>query len=227
MNEACNTIDGLDEFIALCDEHENEMNLEAARKLYRKSDFDCDLCLHQIKQLGCPFKVCAYTPEKVCCGCATLTAAIKYMIGEIHNERFTERVYRYMPRRKKKRKKVELMLFYDPLHRIAFYNQYLKLNHQNAGLIFAVYLLTADNELWKYVWKCVDRDSISFVKIKPKGLSPDAYILLCAAKDLYLGTEHISLSELADPVIVKKTTFCLVLNALGIRRFGYSYLSTK
>ena len=65
---------GLDEFIALCDEHENEMNLEAARKLYRKKDFDCDLCLHHIKQLGCPFKVCAYTPEKVCCGCATLTA---------------------------------------------------------------------------------------------------------------------------------------------------------
>ena len=88
MIEACNTIDGLDEFIALCDEHENEMNLEAARKLYRKSDFDCELCLHHIKQLGCPFKVCAYTPEKVCCECATLTAAIKYMIGEIHNERF-------------------------------------------------------------------------------------------------------------------------------------------
>jgi hypothetical protein len=132
-----------------------------------------------------------------------------------------------MPRRKKKRKKLELLLFYDPLHRIAFYNQYLKLNHQNAGLISAVYLLTADNELWKYSWKYIDWDSISFVKIKPKGLSPEAYILLCAAKDLYLGTEHISLSELADPVIVEKTTFCLVLNALGIRRFGYSYLSTK
>ena len=227
MNEACNTIDGLDEFIALCDEHENEMNLEAARKLYRKSDFDCELCLHHIKQLGCPFKVCAYTPEKISCGCATLTAAIKYMIGEIHNERFTERVYRYMPGRKKKRKKVELLLFYDPLHRIAFYNQYLKLNHQNAGLISAIYLLTADNELWKYAWKYVDRDSVSFGKIRPKDLSPEAYILLCAAKDLYLGTEHISLSELADPVIVEKITFCLVLNALGIRRFGYSYLSTK
>ena len=227
MIEACNTNDGLDEFIALCDEHENEMNLEAARKLYRKKDFDCDLCLHHIKQLGCPFKVCAYTPEKVCCGCATLTAAIKYMIGEIHNERFTERVYRYMPGRKKKRKKVDLMLFYDPLHRITFYNQYLKLNHQNAGLISAVYLLTSDNELWKYAWKFVDRDSVSFGKIRPKDLSPEAYILLCAAKDLYLGTEHISLSELADPVIVEKITFCLVLNALGIRRFGYSYLNTK
>lgn len=226
MNEACNTIDGLDKFIALCDEHENEMNLEAARKLYRRSDFDCELCLHNIKQLGCPFKVCAYTPEKVCCGCATLTAAIKYMIGEINNASFVDRVNRYMPGRKKKRKKVDLMLFYDPLHRITFYNQYLKLNHQNAGLISAVYLLTADNELWKYVWKYVDRDSIFFGKIKLKDLSPEAYILLCAAKDLYLGTEHISLSELADPVIVEKTTFCLVLNALGIRRFGYSYLST-
>ena len=227
MNEASYFIDGLDEFIALCDEHENEINLEAARKLYRKKDFDCDLCLHHIKHLGCPFKVCAYTPEKICCGCATLTAAIKYMIGEIHNERFTERVYRYMPGRKKKRKKVDLMLFYDPLHRITFYNQYLKLNHQNAGLISAVYLLTADNELWKYAWKFVDRDSVSFGKIRPKDLSPEAYILLCAAKDLYLGTEHISLSELADPVIVEKITFCLVLNALGIRRFGYSYLNTK
>ncbi len=226
MIEACNTVDGLDEFIALCDEHENEMNLEAARKLYRKHDFDCDLCLHHIKQLGCPFKVCAYTPEKVCCGCATLTAAIKYMIGEINNASFVDRVNRYMPGRKKKRKKVDLMLFYDPLHRITFYNQYLKLNHQNAGLISAVYLLTADNELWKYVWKYVDRDRIFFGKIKPKDLSSEAYILLCAAKDLYLGTEHILLSELADPVIVEKTTFCLVLNALGIRRFGYSYLST-
>lgn len=227
MIEACNTIDGLDEFITLCDEHKKEMNLEAARKLYRKNDFDCDLCLHHIKQLGCPFKVCAYTPEKVCCGCATLTSTLKYMIGEIDNARFVERVNRYMSGRKKKRKKVDLMLFYDPLHRITFYNQYLKLNHQNAGLISAVYLLTADNELWKYVWKYVNRDSISFGKIKPKDLSPEAYILLCAAKDLYLGTEHISLSELADPVIVEKTTFCLVLNALGIRRFGYSYLSTK
>ena len=227
MIEACTINVGLDEFIALCDEHENEMNLEAARKLYRKKDFDCDLCLHHIKELGCPFKVCAYTPEKICCGCATLTAAIKYMIGEIHNERFTERVYRYMPGRKKKRKKVDLMLFYDPLHRITFYNQYLKLNHQNSGLISAVYLLTADNELWKYAWKYVDRDSVSFGKIRPKDLSPEAYILLCAAKDLYLGTEHISLSELADPVIVEKITFCLVLNALGIRRFGYSYLNTK
>ena len=41
MIEACTINDGLDEFIALCDEHENEMNLEAARKLYRKKDFDC------------------------------------------------------------------------------------------------------------------------------------------------------------------------------------------
>ena len=64
MIKACNTIDGLSEFIALCDEHENEMNLEAARKLYRKSDFDCELCLHHIKQLGCPFKVKQFFGEE-------------------------------------------------------------------------------------------------------------------------------------------------------------------
>jgi hypothetical protein len=32
---------------------------------------------------------------------------------------------------------------------------------------------------------------------------------------------------LADPAVIDRSGFCLVLNAMGIRRYGYSYIKKK
>lgn len=225
MDEVNKAINGLDEFIAMCDEHKNEMILETGRKLYKAEDFSCLYCLHHEKKNGCKYKVCQYTPEKVYCGCASLAAVWRYLAFEIGHERLIRRVNHYI--RICKRKKNNPTVFYDTAHRSVFNKYYLRLNHENSKLIAAVYLLSVDERLWKSAWSHLNMNDIAFGKIKPKDLSSDTYTLFCAAKDLYLGSEHFSFSDLADPAVVDITRFCLVLNALGIIRFGYNYINIK
>lgn len=120
-----------------------------------------------------------------------------------------------------------MMIFINTFHQNTFMNQYNRLNHENSKLLSAVYLLSADKRLWDCAWRFVYKNGISFAKIKPKHLSADGYTLFCAARDIYLGSRHFSLSELADPAVIDRTGFCLVLNAMGIRRYGYSYIKKK
>ena len=49
----------------------------------------------------------------------------------------------------------------------------------------------------------------------------------CVAKDLYLGTEHISMCDLTDEEIIPKKVFELICNAVAIRRFGLGILKCK
>ncbi len=50
---------------------------------------------------------------------------------------------------------------------------------------------------------------------------------ICVAKDLYLNTQHFSIAELADPIVIDLIRFRLIMNAMGIRRYGYSFLQCK
>lgn len=225
MDEVNKALDGLNEFIALCDEHRNEMILETGKKLYKAEDFSCLYCVHHDKKTGCKYKVCQYTPEKVYCGCASLSSVWRYLAFEIGHDRLSKRVNHYI--RICRRKGSDPTVFTDTQHRTAFFNYYPQLDHLDSKLIAAVYLLTADERLWKSAWSHVNINGISFGKIKPKHLSSDTYTLFCAAKDIYLGSNHFSFSDLADSAVVDITRFCLVLNALGIIRFGYNYVNIK
>ena len=46
------------------------------------------------------------------------------------------------------------------------------------------------------------------------------YTLYCAAKDLTLGTKHITVSDLSDADLVPPMLFRTICNAMAIRRFG-------
>ena len=120
-----------------------------------------------------------------------------------------------------------MMMFVDNQHRSVFYSHYPRLYHENAKLIAAVYLLSADKDLWNCVWRYVNSNDISFSRIKPKDMLPVAYTLLCVAKDLYLNTRHFTIEELADPIVIDPIRFRLILNAMGIRRYGYSFLQCR
>ena len=60
----------------------------------------------------------------------------------------------------------------------------------------------------------------SFGKLRPKNCSEYSYPLYCAAKDLYLGTKHITLNDLADNKLINAKTFALICNAMAIRKYG-------
>ena len=84
------------------------------------------------------------------------------------------------------------MNFRNSKHNITFTETIRKKNKKDYALMSAIYLLTAEFALWQ------------------------------AAKDLYLGTEYLTISDLADPQLIPPRMFALICNAMAIRRFGLS-----
>ena len=115
------------------------------------------------------------------------------------------------------------MTFINEKHRLAFDEALTRLNQydkKNTALMSALYLLTADYRLWFQTKRFVENHSISFGKLRPKNCSEESYPLYCAAKDLYLGTKHITINDLANNKLIGSKTFALICNAMAIRKFG-------
>ena len=91
---------------------------------------------------------------------------------------------------------------------------------ENYALLSAIYLLTADIRLWNCCKHHINNGCIFFENIKLRNCSERAYTLYCAAKDLTLGTKHITISDLADIKLVPPVLFRIICNAMAIRRFG-------
>ena len=47
-----------------------------------------------------------------------------------------------------------------------------------------------------------------------------AHIPCCAAKDLYLGTKHLTIDDLGDAKLIPTELFRLICNAMAVRRYG-------
>ena len=84
----------------------------------------------------------------------------------------------------------------------------------------ALYLLTADSNLWKGAEEAVKPDFIDFTSVSIRGVDMDGYVLYHTAKDLYRGTSHVSLAELTDGELVSDRAFRLVINAFLLCRYG-------
>lgn len=75
-----------------------------------------------------------------------------------------------------------------------------------------------------YAWSCCKHHIINgcvfFENIKLNNCTERAYTLYCAAKDLTLGTKHLTVSDLSDADLVPPMLFRTICNAMAIRRFG-------
>ena len=112
------------------------------------------------------------------------------------------------------------MMYKNDKHRTAFETAVKKENKKDYALLAAVYLLTADFALWKCVRHAVVNNVICFEQVRLHGTNTSSYSQFCAAKDLYLGTKHLTVSDLADSELISPKTFSLICNAMAIRRFG-------
>ena len=93
-------------------------------------------------------------------------------------------------------------------------------HRENYALLSALYLLTADQRLWSCCKHHINNGCVFFENIKLNNCSERAYTLYCAAKDLTLGTKHITVSDLSDADLVPTVLFRIICNAMAIRRFG-------
>ncbi len=95
---------------------------------------------------------------------------------------------------------------------------------QTNEFLAAVYFLSADKELWSCAKKAISEKKIDFENIDKNSLSCCANTLLRLAQDISEGTNHISIHDIGDPYLISAKTCELILNAVGICRYGYRVL---
>lgn len=105
-------------------------------------------------------------------------------------------------------------------HKIAFEDAVRKADIRNYTLLSVLYLLTADRKLWISSKPHISKNEIAFEKIELKNSDEKAYALFCTAKDLYLKTKHMAITDLADTDLISPKIFTLICNAMSIRRSG-------
>lgn len=84
----------------------------------------------------------------------------------------------------------------------------------------AVFLLSADEKLWDIVLRQVLDVDICFDRVRLGAVTLEQYILFHAAKDVYNGTKHIRLSELADRELIPDEMLKLIVNAFVMEKCG-------
>jgi hypothetical protein len=84
----------------------------------------------------------------------------------------------------------------------------------------AMYLLTADKDIARRTAECFCRKKIDFTFANTRGISPHAYTLFSAARDIYADKDGITLSDLSCDEIIDPIAFRLIVNALHIARSG-------
>ena len=112
------------------------------------------------------------------------------------------------------------MDFKNKRHQIAFTEAVKKMNRADQTLMSAVYLCTADQKLWAKASRHIGFSQIDFDNIKLTDSTENAYTLLGCAKDLTLGTQHITISDMADSELISTKLFRLICNAMVICRDG-------
>lgn len=110
--------------------------------------------------------------------------------------------------------------FRNNAHRTVFLEVSRNMSSRNYAVLAALYLLTADSRLWNQVKDCVQHNQILFDQMRPKNHSTNSYALLCVAKDLCLGTNHMTLCDLADTELIPPKIFIMICNSIAIYRLG-------
>ena len=118
------------------------------------------------------------------------------------------------------------MIYRDDRHHHTFEKEAaMRPDSISRPLLAALYLLTADGNLWNQV-----RDQISLRRVyvddmRPKNLTGTSYVYFAAAKDILSGTRNIQLMEIADPALLSMKSYMILCTALAIRAYGVAKAS--
>ena len=113
------------------------------------------------------------------------------------------------------------MIYRDERHQSTFEKEAaMRPESISRPLLAALYLLTADGNLWNQV-----RDQISLRRVyvedmRPKNLTGTSYVYFAAAKDILSGTRNIQLMEIADLALLSMKSYMILCTALAIRAYG-------
>ena len=191
------------------------------RETVPASQTDCQYCLHyrsgKCRLAECPFLEC-----KIANRTATVRQIMSTVFSAVTYPPFIWRLNRYIKESESKN-----MNYYSKKHENDFNQALERIDSNNLRVLSAVYLLTANTQLWRRVQNQVEKNCIHFDRMNLGSVDEKAYTLFCCAKDLYLGTKHITIADLADEQLISHKMFGMICNALAIRRFGADVLANE
>ena len=179
----------------------------------------CIYCLHyksRADALGrnCKLSYCPCLTERIQYGMVNYTDFILDLCHELKCPEFSARVMSLLMEQN------AMKSFMNKKHKTLFFDVMDEYDSLDTLLMAALYLLTADEKLWQQAKKHIKDDTINFKKFKPQDCSTTTYSLFCVAKDLYKGSTHCTLADLADSSIVTNRLFNIICNAFLIRVYG-------
>ncbi len=112
------------------------------------------------------------------------------------------------------------MNYRNKSHQAVFDSMAKKLGRNDNVKMAVLFLLTADGKLWNASKHHISRGQINLADIKLRKGTPRAYTLLCCAKDMALGTNYLTVNDLADKELIPPKLLGIINNAISIRRYG-------
>lgn len=164
---------------------------------------------------GCRSPVCICLNERMKAGLVSFSDLVNVAFCGIADHALKLRILYYL-----RESRNVSMLYKGAEHKILFENAVSARNIWSPEFLAALYLLTADSTLWEKVRPHVSASSIYFGDIRLANCSEDAYVLFMAAKDLYTGSRHITVADLADKNLIRNRLFAIFCNAMTFRRYG-------
>ena len=185
-----------------------------SRHKYTAIECDCSFCPHY-KRKNCKLSECECTQERIEALAVGYTEFMSHALSAIENRAFQKRLTQYL-----KESEIEFMLYRGNAHKEMFEQAIEQSLNSNNAMLSALYLLTADKYLWSKVRYAINNNAVVFSAVRLGDISTDAYTLYMTARDLYSGTKHITVSDIADTELIANKMFAILCNAMAIRRYG-------
>ena len=122
-------------------------------------------------------------------------------------------------------------LFINHNHKERFYHliqkQDIYIEDGSPSYLAVIFLLTADEVLWKISENAICSNGFDFSQIHLRQISTEGYALYQTAKTISTGKEYIRISEIADRELIDDTAFKIIINASLIAKYGADVFSIK
>lgn len=180
---------------------------------YSADDVRCRYCTSYDSEYPCHLNECVCLEERIEAGVVELNALVR--------ECFGRRLLRPLQKRlRDELNRKPFRFFLSDAHRerwTHWRNRCYGMSERNAAALF---LLTADKELWQRVLWHFDSGGFDFPAIRLSGIHPELYSIYQAAKTISIGGGNIVVEDLAFSELVSDRAFRLIIGALLLCRYG-------
>lgn len=190
---------------------------------YKMEDVECRFCTeYRGKKRGCAHAVCPWLAERIEAGVVGYEEAL--LDSFPHDPRLNAKL------------RTAVQLFHGSLWLNEGHRQRMEALKAREGsdrrrdtpaYFAAMYLLTANDDLFLRSANCFCRHGIEFDYGTLKDISPHCYTLFSAARDIYAEGSGVALADLANSEVVDTLAFSLIVNALLVARYGPAVLAIK